>query len=475
VEWRLRTYDIRLQRERVHRRAIISMLRRCARVVALHVLDGSLLAAVVLALSGESARFAVAGEFAPVIVAIYLLSLNAMACYQPGDARRDWRRMASAVLTAQLILTCLAVFEPRLPLAPEFLGLLALLSLGALGLGRKVADLLVRQAYLHGFGLRRALLIGTLDEVGSVIRQIRDNRNVDQFLVGHLAPDEHPDPTAIGALSQLPEVLDELDVQEVILATSLPAPLVARIAETSFERGIVLYVFPTLIGALDYRAVPQRIGACPLLHLYPTRLEVPTFFVKRAFDLIGAVLLVIALAPLMAAIALAILMDSKGPVFFRQERVGLGGRRFIIWKFRSMKVDAEGTRAHLEHLNAYPDTRLFKLEKDPRITRVGRLLRRSSLDELPQLFNVLQGDMSLVGPRPPLPSEVAEYHPHHFVRLAVLPGITGPWQVNGRNLITDFETVVQLERSYIQTWSLLMDVKILFRTISVVLRGEGAY
>ena len=140
-----------------------------------------------------------------------------------------------------------------------------------------------------------------------------------------------------------------------------------------------------------------------------------------------------------------------------------------------MYVDSEARKQDLIGQNAYGDARLFKLPKDPRVTRVGRFLRRSSLDELPQIFNVLIGEMSLVGPRPPLPSEVDTYEPHHFERLTVVPGITGPWQVGGRNLITDFEKVVRMERAYIQSWSLLLDAKILARTVKVVISGEGAF
>jgi lipopolysaccharide/colanic/teichoic acid biosynthesis glycosyltransferase len=197
--------------------------------------------------------------------------------------------------------------------------------------------------------------------------------------------------------------------------------------------------------------------------------------VKRSFDLVLAVLGLVLLSPLILAIALAIKLDSAGPVFFRQRRVGLGGRHFTMWKFRSMHCDSEHRQEELSGLNAYGDPRLFKLRSDPRTTRVGRFLRRSSLDELPQLVNVVLGEMSLVGPRPPVPSEVAMYEPHHFVRLSVVPGITGPWQTGGRNLITDFETVVGLERAYIRSWSLLLDAKILLRTFRVVLTGEGAY
>jgi lipopolysaccharide/colanic/teichoic acid biosynthesis glycosyltransferase len=177
----------------------------------------------------------------------------------------------------------------------------------------------------------------------------------------------------------------------------------------------------------------------------------------------------------MLLIAMAIKLETRGPVFFRQRRVGLAGHEFVIWKFRSMVADAEEQHAQLDHLNQYPNRNLFKLRRDPRVTRVGRVLRRFSLDELPQVFNILRGDMSLVGPRPPLPAEVAHYDAHHFVRLSVVPGLTGPWQVNGRNLISDFEEVVRLERRYIEEWTLALDVKILVQTVGVVLSGKGAY
>jgi lipopolysaccharide/colanic/teichoic acid biosynthesis glycosyltransferase len=146
-----------------------------------------------------------------------------------------------------------------------------------------------------------------------------------------------------------------------------------------------------------------------------------------------------------------------------------------MWKFRSMHAAAEQAGPALAHLNEHGTAPIFKLRADPRVTRVGRLLRRTSLDELPQLLNVLRGEMSLVGPRPPLPEEVARYAPHHYDRLSVIPGITGPWQVSGRNLITDFEHVVRLERDYIMSWSLLSDLRILLRTVGVVARGTGAF
>lgn len=468
-------YDIRIRRELAHRRLVVSMTRRLLRVLSLHVLDGGLLAGVMVLIT-SSAAFVEVRSFTPPVVAIFLLSLNALSAYDPGDARRDRKRLLLGVLLATLILSCFVVFEPRIPLQPVFLALLAGGSFLALALGRKMIDVVVRQAYVRGIGLRRALIIGDLDEVGAALYQLRDHRNIDQYVVGHLTADEDEDPTALGCMAgRFPGILDEMDIQEVIVATTLPRESMRYIAECCFERGTAPYVFPSVLGTVDCRVEPQQVGACPLLHLYPARLEVPSLLVKRVFDLVVAAVLLVLFAPVICAIAVAVKLDSRGPVFFRQVRVGLGGRLFTMWKFRSMYADSDHRKEELVSQNAYGDSRLFKMPRDPRVTRVGRFLRRSSLDELPQIFNVLLGDMSLVGPRPPVPREVALYEPHHFDRLAVVPGMTGPWQVGGRNLITDFEKVVRMERAYIQSWSLLLDAKILLRTIRVVITGEGAY
>src|SRR5690606_25411703 len=165
--------------------------------------------------------------------------------------------------------------------------------------------------------------------------------------------------------------------------------------------------------------------------------------------------------PLMLLIAVAIKLDSPGPVLLKQRRAGLGGRPFEMFKFRTMICDADGLKPQLQHLNESGDPRLFKIRRDPRVTRLGRLLRRTSLDELPQLFNVLRGEMSLVGPRPFFPEDIALYEPHHFERLSVLPGVTGLWQVSGRSSIVDFEEVVRLDLKYIREWSIRMDLWIL--------------
>jgi exopolysaccharide biosynthesis polyprenyl glycosylphosphotransferase len=268
--------------------------------------------------------------------------------------------------------------------------------------------------------------------------------------------------------------MEEQNVQEVIVSTLLPQETLRQVAQCCFEGGAALFVIPPVPRAQEYRAEPLRVGGCAVLRLHPGRLELPALLVKRGFDLVLASIALLLAAPLMLLIAFAIKLDSPGPVFFRAKRVGLGGELFDMWKFRSMVADAAEREAELAHLNIYQGG-TFKVRNDPRITRMGRFLRRTSLDELPQLFNVLTGEMSLVGPRPALVSDLSRYEPRHFERLAVIPGITGAWQVGGRNLITDFETVYDMDRSYIRSWSLLLDIKIMLRTVKVVVTGEGAY
>jgi len=194
---------------------------------------------------------------------------------------------------------------------------------------------------------------------------------------------------------------------------------------------------------------------------------------KNAFDRVGGAALIALLAPVLAMIALAVKLSSRGPVLFRQTRVGLDGREFRMLKFRSMVVDAEARRSELV---AHDDGNgvLFKMKKDPRVTSVGSVLRRFSLDELPQLWNVVRGDMSLVGPRPPLPEEVAGYSSDATRRLRVRPGLTGLWQVSGRSDLT-WEESLQLDLRYVDNWTLAMDLAILWRTAHAVLRGDGAY
>jgi exopolysaccharide biosynthesis polyprenyl glycosylphosphotransferase len=214
----------------------------------------------------------------------------------------------------------------------------------------------------------------------------------------------------------------------------------------------------------------------PLMLLSRPALVGSQLVLKRVIDLLGAAVGLVVLSPILGLVSLLVRFSSPGPVLFRQVRVGLGGDPFVCLKFRTMVADAELRQAELVRDNIHDGgNRIFKLPNDPRLTPVGKFLRRSSIDELPQLWNVLRGEMSLVGPRPALPSEVLRYEPHHFVRFEVLPGITGPWQVGGRNAIKDFEEVVRLESNYVRGWTLWRDLVILIRTVPAVISMKGAF
>jgi exopolysaccharide biosynthesis polyprenyl glycosylphosphotransferase len=195
--------------------------------------------------------------------------------------------------------------------------------------------------------------------------------------------------------------------------------------------------------------------------------------VKRGFDIVSAILLLILLSPALALLALIIRLDSEGPVIFRQTRCGKDGKLFAFYKFRGMVADAEARQSEFDHLNEAQGP-IFKMKHDPRVTRVGRVLRRTSLDELPQLWNVLRGEMSLVGPRPPLPKEVEKYEEWHQARLRAVPGITGLWQVSGRSQL-GFDEMTRLDIEYLNVWSLALDLRILVRTVVAVIFAHGAY
>ena len=210
----------------------------------------------------------------------------------------------------------------------------------------------------------------------------------------------------------------------------------------------------------------------PMIGMRRTPTSQGRLLLKRLLDLTGAVFGLLVLSPLMLVVAIIIRVDDPGPIFFSQVRSGRNGRKFRMHKFRSMVVDAEKLKAKLMAHNEM-DGPVFKIKHDPRITKIGRFIRKTSIDELPQLFNVLVGEMSLVGPRPPLPSEVAQYKPWQRRRLSVKPGITGPWQVSGRNEIS-FEQWMEMDLAYIDNWSLWLDIKIILMTVPVVLLKKGA-
>ncbi len=275
----------------------------------------------------------------------------------------------------------------------------------------------------------------------------------------------------LGPIAQLEELVQAYAVDELIIA--LPGgrrEQVSRVLARGFRRHVQVKMLPEFDGLLPERFQLHHVGGRQYIGFVPAA---AVSWVKRALDLAVLSVGLIALAPVLSFIALAIKLDSPGPVFYRQQRVGKDGRRFNILKFRSMSQDAEHRLETLRQLNEATGP-LFKIRRDPRVTRVGGLLRRWSLDELPQLLNVLRGEMSLVGPRPPLPSEVAQYEDWQLGRLRAVPGLTGLWQVSGRSEVP-FHDMVRLDLHYIRNWSIALDFEILLRTIPAVLSSRGAY
>jgi exopolysaccharide biosynthesis polyprenyl glycosylphosphotransferase len=239
--------------------------------------------------------------------------------------------------------------------------------------------------------------------------------------------------------------------------------------------GITLRILPTNSEVFLPKSVLWMIGEVPCMTIPAPIIAGSDFWVKRCFDLCCGSILLFLFSPIYLLIAILIKLDSPGPIFFKQNRIGLHCKQFKIWKFRTMVSNAEKLQASLEAKNEIKDGVLFKLKDDPRITKVGKFLRRYSLDELPQIFNVLLGEMSLVGPRPLPTRDVERFQSAHFIRQEVLPGITGLWQVSGRSDIDNFEDAVKLDTTYIENWSLWLDMTILLKTVQVVLRKTGAY
>ena len=467
-------FDVRLRRELSHRRLFIAIGRQLLRVTGLHVADGIMTAGAAWIALKIAAIDSEAGLI-PIQIGFVLLGLGSRGAYQAAHARRDPSRIVVGVALATVALGAMTLFPPRLDLTPKYLVSFAMIATLLLIAERSVIELIMRQVYRRGMGLRRALIVGGPSQVRDVAEALKTDQHRDHLILGAISPKHRDEPDTLGSLEDLELILLREDPAELIIATALPPDVLHQASETCARYGVAMLALPTWNTGLRGWAEPVRVGHLPAFWLHPRRLEMPALAVKRTTDLILTSIGLVVALPLMLALAIAIKLDSRGPVFFRQVRVGLGGRRFMLWKFRSMTHEPERTNDQVAHLNAYSDGRLFKTRNDPRITRVGRFLRRFSLDELPQLFNVLAGDMSLVGPRPPVPEEVSKYEPRHYVRLTVVPGVTGPWQTSGRNLITDFEEVVRLEQAYIEGWSLGLDLRIMAKTVVVIASGEGAY
>ena len=354
------------------------------------------------------------------------------------------------------------------------------LILTLLGISRWVKVALLRYWQKSGFGVVRLLIVGAGEVARTVMRAVVANPEQGYQIVGFVDDDLNRGQTdvgrfkALGSTQKLQTLLDSDAVDEVII--TLPWQYHRKIMSISgvCERyDVRARIVPDVFQMTLSRVEVDEMAGVPLIGLKHTTITGSNLILKRVLDFTLALLGLILLAPLMALVALAVKLDSSGPAIFSQERVGKDGKRFGIYKFRSLVNNAESQKANLLQLNE-ADGPLFKIKDDPRMTRLGRFLRKFSVDELPQLFNVLRGEMSLVGPRPNIPAEVAQYQPWHRRRLEVLPGITGMWQVSGRSDLT-FDEMVLLDIYYLENWSLAFDISLMIKTIPTVLFRRGAY
>ncbi len=332
----------------------------------------------------------------------------------------------------------------------------------------------------RGVGVDRVIIVGAGEAGRTVMRAIVARPELGYQVIGFV--DDNPDKgstdigrfKALGPTSNLALLIEEEAVDEVII--TLPWMYHRKIMSIVREcerRQVSARIVPDLFQMSLSRVDVDDLGGVPLVGVREIGFERGALLIKRGIDVVGAVVGLVLGSPLLALIGTAIRLDSPGPIVFRQTRVGIAGKTFEMYKFRSMHEEAEAELEQLRELNE-ADGPIFKMRDDPRLTRVGRFLRRTSLDELPQLWNVLRGEMSLVGPRPPLPAEVARYMEWHKKRLEVRPGMTALWQVSGRSTLS-FDEGVLLDVYYIENWSLWLDFKILLRTIPKVLFGDGAY
>lgn len=414
------------------------------------------------------------------IVALILTSrrMHLYAVTQLYGFLHEQRLTLQACFTSGLFLTgtLYLIHASNIPRS-IVLGTLGLVMI-SLSLRRLVYRVMLNRRLDRGLGTRSVLIVGTGPEADVLRNQMEHIRHLGYKFKGFI---EVPN-TGSRFAAKRSEVVGTLDtmfeharqhfVDEIFFTISCEQGVMQDTLEKARAQGIDLRVVPNMYDGLAWNSPIEFIGQFPTIPLHSGVVPEIALVLKSILDVVFSSVALTLLSPVLLAIAIAVKLDSRGPVFYSSERIGKRGRVFKCTKFRTMVSDAETRRAEIMHMNER-DGILFKVTNDPRITRVGRFLRKYSLDELPQFFNVLRGEMSVVGPRPPLASEVREYKLSHLRRLDVMPGITGLWQVQGRS-DPSFDSYVSLDVTYIETWSIWLDLKIILRTVAVVFAGTGS-
>jgi exopolysaccharide biosynthesis polyprenyl glycosylphosphotransferase len=462
-------------------------LRKASRVVSLLALDfAGLLFALVLALMvkavlrehewawGESldeARRTIAFAYLVTVLLFARSGLYAERAQRPGLAR-----IVSSLFQVTVVSAIFAVVNDQQYSSYYIFYGTFVVAVIVLGSARwsyeKITGALLRAAGYQ----RRAVLVGSGRHIEDVAHALTNEVHAPVEMVGFISLTPRPDNglRSLGRIEDVGRVLDAYRIQEVIIADpDFPQERAVDLVDTCHQRGVTVRIAPSTMEILVQRAEFVPGASVPLFELRPPVFDGVDFFVKRTFDLFVSAFLLLVLSPLLAAIALAVRVSSRGPIIYRSYRPGIGGEPFACLKFRTMFTDADERQQELESLNEGSGA-LFKIRLDPRVTRVGSVLRRYSLDELPQLVNVLLGHMSLVGPRPLPQRDFDRLEDWHKKRYLVLPGLTGLWQISGRSEL-DFDDLVRLDFLYLERWSIGLDLAIMLKTIPAVLTRRGAF
>jgi exopolysaccharide biosynthesis polyprenyl glycosylphosphotransferase len=464
----------------------MSTLRRLARVLSLAALDFvGIWLAIFVALSVKSVLLehwdprAQVDQTQDIVAFAYLLTVLLFArsgLYADRGSRPGLRSIVSGLFQVTLVALAFALVNGE-----EFSSYY--IFYGSLIFAIAIVSLL-RSSYewLTGVILRaagyqrRAVLVGTGAHIDAVAHALRDSAHTAISVVGFISLTPRPANglVSLGALGDLGTVIDRHRIDEVIVADpDFPEDEAVLLVDQCHAQGVRVRIAPSTMELLIHRAEFVAGEAVPLFELKPPVFEGVDYLIKRTFDLVVSAFLLLVLSPLLLAMAAAIRVSSRGPVIYRSMRPGIGGEPFACLKFRTMYRDADQRQADLESLNEATGA-LFKMRDDPRMTPVGRFLRRYSLDELPQLLNVLRGEMSLVGPRPLPQRDFDRLEAWHKKRYLVLPGVTGLWQVSGRSEL-DFDDLVRLDFLYLERWSVFLDLTILVKTLPAVVSRRGAF
>lgn len=409
-----------------------------------------------------------------------LYRFQAYKSFRTTLLRQEMAPIYKAVVLGGFVFTAVAFGLKLHYLSRAFIATFIVINLVFLTLERYVIRRIGRSARRRGYNFRKVVIVGTNGAAKDVAARVEKYRHWGLRIVGFVSengyrPDEYyAGHKILGTLADLESIVKDEVVDEVIFAVEgrehgKYEEAFLMLEDYGISARISVNMFPHVIAQVRL----DELDTIPLLTFSTVPADVQALAMKRALDLVVAVLLSILSAPVVLITSLLVKVTSPGPVFFKQKRCGLNGRIFTLYKFRSMYEDAEARKAELAARNELTGP-AFKMKNDPRVTKVGRFIRNTSIDELPQLWNVLRGDMSMVGPRPPLPDEVAQYARWQRRKLSMRPGLTCIWQVSGRNTVKDFNEWVKLDLQYIDTWSNWLDLKIVAMTIPTVLFRKGA-